>query len=123
MADKFVADYKAADEKMRQARTNLKLSQEAAAERSGISIGFYSNIERGEKVPSVDSLIGIANALGLDLNSLFINPSAKGSKPKSRENTLQSDFEKIFKGKTPSQSEYLIRLFNLLSNNMDILKP
>lgn len=123
MAGKFVADYKAVGEKIRKQRLSLNLTQEAAAEKSGISVGFYSNIERGEKVPSVDSLIDIVNALNLDLNSIFINQESKGNKPKSQKNTLQAEFNKIFKGKTPAQSEYLLSVFKLLSENMDVLRP
>lgn len=57
--------------KVREARSRLGLSQRQLAERAGLSPGMLCLIERGETNPSVQSLLGLAEALGLALASFF----------------------------------------------------
>jgi transcriptional regulator with XRE-family HTH domain len=57
--------------KVREARSRLGLSQRQLAERAGLSPGMLCLIERGETNPSVQSLLGLAEALGLSLASFF----------------------------------------------------
>ena len=52
-------------------RKKRQLSQAALAERADISITFLSNIERGLKYPTSETLSGIANGLGVELWELF----------------------------------------------------
>ena len=53
-------------------RARRGLSQADFAEKADISITFLSNIERGIKYPQPDMLSKIANALGVDVNELFV---------------------------------------------------
>ena len=53
-------------------RARRGLSQADFAEKAGISITFLSNIERGIKYPQPNMLSKIANALGVDVNELFV---------------------------------------------------
>jgi transcriptional regulator with XRE-family HTH domain len=53
---------------LRQARG---LTQEGLAERAGISISFVSMIERGERSPSYDTLLQLAQGLDLHVSELF----------------------------------------------------
>jgi transcriptional regulator with XRE-family HTH domain len=46
-------------------------TQEDLAERAKISVSFLSMIERGERVAHVETLAGIADALGVTLSELF----------------------------------------------------
>jgi transcriptional regulator with XRE-family HTH domain len=52
-------------------RKKRQLSQAALAEKADISITFLSNIERGLKYPTSDTLSGIANGLGVEVGALF----------------------------------------------------
>jgi transcriptional regulator with XRE-family HTH domain len=52
-------------------RKKRQLSQAALAEKADISITFLSNIERGLKYPTSDTLSGIVNGLGVDVGELF----------------------------------------------------
>ena len=52
-------------------RQQRQLSQAALAEQANISITFLSNIERGIKYPTSDTLSGIANVLGVEAYELF----------------------------------------------------
>jgi transcriptional regulator with XRE-family HTH domain len=55
----------------RAARAALKLTQEDAAERVGISAEFYARIERGNALPSVPTLARISTALGVSADVLL----------------------------------------------------
>ncbi|MDE6501941.1 MAG: helix-turn-helix domain-containing protein [Ruminococcus sp.] len=51
---------------------NLKnISQESLAEKTDLSTNYISMIERGEKIPSLTSLIRIANALEVTSDMLL----------------------------------------------------
>jgi transcriptional regulator with XRE-family HTH domain len=52
-------------------RKKRQLSQAALAERADISITFLSNIERGLKYPTSETLSGIVNGLGVEIFYLF----------------------------------------------------
>ncbi|MDR0302195.1 MAG: helix-turn-helix domain-containing protein [Treponema sp.] len=54
-------------------RARRGLSQANFAEKANISIPFLSNIERGIKYPQPNILSRIVNALGVEVNELFIN--------------------------------------------------
>jgi len=53
-------------------RARRGLSQADLAEKADISIPFLSNIERGIKYPQPTMLSKIANALGVEVNELFV---------------------------------------------------
>jgi transcriptional regulator with XRE-family HTH domain len=46
------------------------LSQEKLAERAGISAQYVSNIERGKENPTLDLLLGLADALKVSLGEI-----------------------------------------------------
>ncbi|MFJ4837194.1 helix-turn-helix domain-containing protein [Streptomyces sp. NPDC088746] len=55
---------------MRAARLDANLSQEDVSLRAGIRIATYSNIEQGHSSPLLDTLIRIADAIGVPLVDL-----------------------------------------------------
>ncbi|MGW6603347.1 helix-turn-helix domain-containing protein [Streptomyces sp. NPDC055036] len=57
-------------EQIRAARKHAGLSQLAVAERAGISLDNYGRIERGQASPTLDTLLGIADAIGVPLAHL-----------------------------------------------------
>jgi len=52
-------------------RQKRQLSQAALAKKAGISITFLSNIERGVKYPTSDTLSALANGLEVEVYELF----------------------------------------------------
>lgn len=52
-------------------RSELKMRQTEVAEKADISNNFYSNIERGQTKPSVDTVIKICKALNLSLDEII----------------------------------------------------
>lgn len=58
--------------RVRELRTQAGLTQEALAERAGITWHYISSIERGLKAATVETLAKIATALDLSLSELFL---------------------------------------------------
>jgi transcriptional regulator with XRE-family HTH domain len=59
-------------------RARRGFSQADLTEKADISIPFLSNIERGIKYPQPDMLSKIANALGVEVNELFVTNLESG---------------------------------------------
>ena len=50
---------------IRNFRRSKKMRQEDLAEKTGLSTNYIGSLERGEKVPSLETFIEIANVLGV----------------------------------------------------------
>lgn len=66
-------DYKKLGERIRQERLSLGITQEVLSEKAGISVSFFGQIERGERKPSLETVINIANALQVTVDFLLID--------------------------------------------------
>lgn len=64
-------DYAALGKRIRDERLMQRLTLEKLAERTDKSINFIGQIERGEGKPSLETLVDIANALGVTADSLL----------------------------------------------------
>lgn len=56
---------------IRKYRLMKKLRQEDLAEKAGLSINYVGAIERGEKVPSLETLLVIINSLGVSADMIL----------------------------------------------------
>lgn len=56
-------DYKDLGKKVRDLRRQLSMTQEALAEKVGISASFLGHIERGTRVASLETLVCLCNTL------------------------------------------------------------
>ncbi len=56
---------------IRHFRTDKNMKQEVLAEKTDLSANYIGMIERGEKIPSLNSLIRIANALEVTSDMLL----------------------------------------------------
>lgn len=61
---------RAIGEQIRTARLYAGFSQLTVAERVGISLDNYGRIERGQASPTLDTLLGVADAIGVPLAHL-----------------------------------------------------
>lgn len=66
-----MVDYVAMGRRMKAKRRAKKMSQEELAKSVQISMSFYGNIERGIRIPSLDTLVSIANELGIGTDYLL----------------------------------------------------
>lgn len=64
-------DYQALGQRIRSHRRALHLTQEALAERVGISASFLGHIERGSRVLSVETLVALCTTLSATPNELL----------------------------------------------------
>ena len=58
-------DYSSIGENIRKYRKARKMTQETLAERAGLSVNYIGSIERGEKLPSLETFIEIVNQIGV----------------------------------------------------------
>jgi transcriptional regulator with XRE-family HTH domain len=57
---------------VRKRRRELDLSQENLAERAGLHRNYVSDIERGDRNPSLENIQKLAKALDIKVSALFI---------------------------------------------------
>ncbi len=69
-------------ERVRELRLARGLTQEALCERAGISLDAVTRIERGSRVPTIDTIERLAGALGVAVTDLF-GPSSAPRTPKT----------------------------------------
>lgn len=62
-------------ERIKAARERLKLTQAQAAEAAGLSSTGLSNLENGQAIPLVSTLLRLEKALGLEPGDLLRTPS------------------------------------------------
>lgn len=67
---RVLARRRAVGEQIRHVREHHNLTQQAVCSRSGIDVATYSRIEQGHASPKLDTLIRIADAIGVDLAEL-----------------------------------------------------
>jgi transcriptional regulator with XRE-family HTH domain len=58
--------------RVRELRKRASLTQEELAERAGISVSFLSMIERGDRVPHIETLVMLGQALHVSLPEMFL---------------------------------------------------
>lgn len=87
---------------IREKRNSQHLTQEELAEKVNLSTGMIGQIERGETMPSVESLDAIIKKLGIDPRSLF------GDMPPS--NTELAELYMIASRMNPDQQHLLLKI-------------
>jgi transcriptional regulator with XRE-family HTH domain len=58
-------------EAIRQRRKRAKLTQEKLAEKADLNPKYLGEIERGEKIISIEALLRIAKAIGVPIRDFF----------------------------------------------------
>lgn len=64
-------DYHSIGENIRKYRKARKLTQEKLAERTELSVNYIGSIERGEKLPSLETFIKIVNQIGVTTDCIL----------------------------------------------------
>ncbi|MFH9977961.1 helix-turn-helix domain-containing protein [Streptomyces sp. NPDC017179] len=68
--DRVITRRRQVGEQIRRVRRAHNLTQHDVCGRSGIDVATYSRIEQGHSSPLLDTLIRIADAIGVDLHEL-----------------------------------------------------
>lgn len=94
-------------------RVAAGLNQEQLAEKIGISANFMSNIERGNKMPSLETYVKLANALNISSDVLLADDIVNAYSAKAT--VLQEQIEKL-------SSEDKQRVFTIIEAFLDKYK-
>ncbi|TCL55594.1 transcriptional regulator with XRE-family HTH domain [Kineothrix alysoides] len=99
-------------ERIKQLRTDKKLTVNKLANLAGLSQGFVRQIELGEKNPTVESLSLICDALNISLSDFFQEePNFTHSK-----NELQNELVQNITNLTNKQLSALIEITKSMNN-------
>jgi transcriptional regulator with XRE-family HTH domain len=82
-----MVDYEKMGKRIKYKRQSKNMNQEEIAKRVQISPSYYGNIERGNRVPSVDTLVAIANALEVGTDFLLADSLAIANRQRTEQET------------------------------------
>ena len=103
-------DYQALGKRIREERLKLLLTQEKLAEDIGVSNTYIGLIERGERSLSLDTLVRLANRLGITIDYLLQD----SVDPKN--DVYENIWRQLFNNASPDQQEMIINVVKLLLN-------
>lgn len=82
-------NYNSIGKNIRQCRLERRLSQEQLAEQVNVSANYIGMIERGEKTPSLETFLAVANALEVNADRLLWEVLKVGYQEKSNQLSQQ----------------------------------
>ena len=82
-AETAVLQYEAVRERLSERRQELGMSMSALARKIGVTPSMISQIERGQSLPSVETLFALAEALGATVDTFFGSPDPAAGTPSS----------------------------------------
>ena len=85
------------------------MSRDEAAEKAGISVSYYGQIERGERWPALEVIMGIADAFSVSPAVFFALDSAEVD-PR----LLKKKLTLLLENKDPKQLQQALRLLTAL---------
>jgi transcriptional regulator with XRE-family HTH domain len=94
--------------RVRKLRRNSKLSLEKAAERGEITANFWGDVERENKVPSLDTIVAMARGLNVSPRVLL------SLEREEDERDLRRRIESLLSKCSPQQLELIHRVVSVL---------
>ncbi len=73
---------------IRKYRIEKKMRQEDLAEKTGLSANYIGMVERGEKIPALETFISIVNTLGVTSDAVLCDVLDNGYTVKTRFSTI-----------------------------------
>lgn len=107
-------DYIALGQRIRQARKDKNITQEKLAEICGLSTAHIGHIERGSRIPSLDTLFRISSELEVSVDWLLFD-SAENS------NNVFAAVSKKLDGKNEAQVRTFLTTVKALADKIDEL--
>ncbi len=104
--------YKKAGINIRMFRKKEKLNLEELAKKSGISTSFLSNIEKGSRKPTLETIEKIANALGIGTATVFSDKLSLTYLPE--ENTVTLEIMKLISSKNLTEKKRILSILKHL---------
>ena len=76
-------DYRTIGLNLRKIRVQNKLRQEDVAEKANLSVNYIGAVERGERIPSLETFVAILNAIGSSADVVLCDVLENGYEVKS----------------------------------------
>ena len=102
---------------MKKVRLEKKLRQEDVAEKAEISLTYYGAVERGEKIPSLDALIEILNALEISADMVMCDVVHNGYEVKN--SLLNDKLQRL----SPEDQVRIYDVIDVLMRHSTIVNP
>ena len=110
---KMALNYILIGKKIREFRKMRQISQSTLSEMADLSPGYISYIENGSKIPSLDTIVHIANALEITPDVLLESELVK------KERTIAAEYAKIMDSCTMLEKEIVLECSR---NLVEVLK-
>lgn len=97
--------------RIREERQKLNLTQEKLSESINVSTTYIGQIERGERCPTLDTLIRISNSLGVSIDYLLresVTPSST---------VLMNLWVQLTRDLSDNEMKMIIELVNVIKNH------
>lgn len=107
--------YKEMGKRMRTARTNLGFTQEQVSEMVGIEPPYYGQLERGKKVPSLQTLIKIGKCLKVPVSLLL-------SKDQNRKEFVYQNIRGMMQDLSERERKFVAGLLRAAVNHLKKVK-
>lgn len=101
--------FKHLGQRIREERTKYRLTQEQLAEAADINESYVGQVERGEKNPSLETVVSIANSLGVTVDYLL------QEEVKVEPNNLINELISITRDKDPDELRLMINICRMIS--------
>ena len=107
-------DYAALGERIRESRKLAKLTQEELAEAIALSVSHVGHIERGSRIPSIDTLVKMSHTLHVSIDYLLLGDF-------SAEHMLLSGVTTALKGEGRLEPKTISAIIRALADKVDVL--
>lgn len=97
--------------RIREERRKLNLTQEKLSETIDVSTTYIGQIERGERCPTLDTLLKLSNALGVSIDYLLHESLDTTS------NTLSDLWVQMTRDLSDSDKEMIIEVVKVIKNH------
>lgn len=109
-------------ERIRTLRKEKGFTQESLAEKSGIYITYISDIERGERNISMETLEKVIIALEVNAVDIFRFEGIEGIEERTDKKSLMEALTSLLAGRKPEEVQLILRLAKDVLGTYDKLK-
>jgi len=106
-------DYAALGNRIRYSRERAKLTQEQLAEACSLSAAHIGHIERGTRIPSIDTLFRISTSLNVGIDQLLQDSF-------TCDDTLLSNITALLKNEDKLKPKTIVATIRALAEKIDI---
>lgn len=108
-------DYDALGKRLRQERHKMNWTQEKLAEKVEVSDAYIGQIERGERSLSLDTLVKLANQLGVTVDYLLHDSIAIG------DDQFINQIRQIMLNRTTKEKQLALDILKMMFTHLDEL--